>query len=79
MQHPTSTRAGQRSESRAEKDGKQTTHDKSEAPSDVPALSPEIAELIRQAIQKVRHGTVQLIIQDNRVVQIDTTDKNRLT
>jgi hypothetical protein len=33
---------------------------------------------IREAIEKIRYGTVQLIIQDGRVVQIDTTEKRRL-
>jgi hypothetical protein len=33
---------------------------------------------IREAVEKIRFGTVQLIIQDGRVVQIDTTEKRRL-
>ena len=47
-------------------------------PAPPPSPSPEIVEQILQAIQKVRHGTVQIIIQDGRVVQIDTTEKTRL-
>ena len=38
-------------------------------------------DLVRQiltAIQGVRYGQVQIIIQDSRVVQIDTTEKLRL-
>ena len=50
--------------------------EKTSAPSSPP--SPEIVEQILQAIQKVRHGTVQIIIQDGRVVQIDTTEKIRI-
>ena len=50
--------------------------DKTAAPSSSPP--PEIVEQILQAIQKVRHGTVQIIIQDGRVVQIDTTEKTRV-
>jgi hypothetical protein len=41
----------------------------------------ENGELIRQilrAIQSVRYGQVQIIIQDSRVVQIDKTEKLRL-
>jgi hypothetical protein len=42
-----------------------------------PVYSPPYEE-IRQAINKIHHGTVQLIIQDGRIVQIDTTEKRRL-
>ena len=35
-------------------------------------------EEIQQAISGVRFGTVQLIIQDGRVIQIDKTEKIRL-
>lgn len=35
-------------------------------------------EEIRAAVEKIQFGTVQLIIQDGRVVQIDTTEKKRL-
>ena len=35
-------------------------------------------EEIQEAVAKVRHGTVQLIIQDGRIVQIDTLEKKRL-
>jgi len=34
---------------------------------------------IREAIEKIRFGSVQLIIQDGKVVQIDTIDKKRLS
>ena len=42
-----------------------------------PAYTPPFNE-IRQAISKIQFGTVQLIIQDGRIVQIDTTEKRRL-
>ena len=35
-------------------------------------------EAITQAVLSVRHGVVQIIIQDGRVVQIDKTEKLRL-
>ncbi|MEI8190362.1 MAG: YezD family protein [candidate division NC10 bacterium] len=41
----------------------------------------ETSDLLRQilaAIQGVRYGQVQIIIQDSRVVQIDKTEKLRL-
>jgi hypothetical protein len=42
------------------------------APGDLPI------EEIRTAVGSVRHGVVQLIIQDGKVVQIDKTEKIRL-
>jgi hypothetical protein len=42
---------------------------------------PAEEEILRQvvkAIRSVRFGQVQIIIQDSRVVQIDTTEKVRL-
>lgn len=46
-------------------------------PQPKPAPSFPIDE-IREAVEKIRFGTVQLIIQDGRIVQIDTTEKKRL-
>ena len=36
-------------------------------------------EEVRAAVEKVRFGSVQLIIQDGRIVQIDTIEKKRLS
>lgn len=36
-----------------------------------------LAELVG-ALRRVRHGSIQIAIQDGRVVQIDTTEKRRL-
>lgn len=36
-------------------------------------------EAIQEAVKSVRFGVVQLIIQDGKVVQIDKTEKIRLT
>jgi hypothetical protein len=35
-------------------------------------------EQIQEAVRSIRHGVVQLIIQDGRVIQIDKTEKIRL-
>ena len=35
-------------------------------------------EEILSALRRVRHGYVQVIVQDGRVVQIDTMEKRRL-
>ena len=50
------------------------------APVTVPPRTevPLPIEEIQEAVAKVRHGTVQLIIQDGRIVQIDTLEKKRL-
>ena len=42
-----------------------------------PPVSHPLEE-IKEAIDKVRFGTVQLVIQDGRIVQIETTEKKRL-
>ena len=42
------------------------------------SAAPAPLELIAQAVSRITHGTVQIIIQDRRVVQIDTTEKIRL-
>ncbi len=46
----------------------------------VAASSRERAVLqeVVKAIRKVRHGYVQIIVQDGQVVQIDTMEKKRL-
>lgn len=36
-----------------------------------------IGEIIR-SIQSIHHGSVQIIVQDSRVVQIDKTEKKRI-
>jgi hypothetical protein len=36
-------------------------------------------DAIQEAVESIRFGVVQLIIQDGRVVQIDKTEKIRLT
>jgi len=38
----------------------------------------EVMQRVLEAIRSVRYGQVQIIIQDSRVVQIDTTEKVRL-
>ncbi|MBI4300602.1 MAG: YezD family protein [Chloroflexi bacterium] len=38
---------------------------------------PILDEVLR-AIRRVRHGYVQVIVQDGRAVQIDTMEKKRL-
>jgi len=39
----------------------------------------QLVRQILEAVQSVRYGQVQIIIQDSRIVQIDKTEKLRLT
>ena len=44
-------------------------------------LSPEEERVVRvllAALRRIQHGSVQLVVQDSRVVQIDTVEKTRL-
>jgi len=44
-----------------------------------PTAPPEIPiHAIQEAVESVKYGVVQLIIQDGRIVQIDKTEKIRL-
>lgn len=36
-----------------------------------------VAVLVR-ALRRIRHGSIQIIVQDSRVVQVDTLEKHRL-
>lgn len=38
----------------------------------------QVLQEVLQAIRSVRHGYVQITLQDARVVQIDTLEKKRL-
>jgi hypothetical protein len=45
------------------------------------ALSLEEERVVRAllaALRRIQHGSVQLVVQDRRVVQIDTVEKMRL-
>jgi hypothetical protein len=46
-----------------------------------PDLQPEEAQVMRlilRAIREIRYGSVQIVIQDSKVVQIDKVEKLRL-
>ncbi len=50
------------------------------SPSLVPTTDEErVVQALLAALRRIRHGSVQIIVQDNRVVQIDTVEKTRLT
>lgn len=47
-------------------------------PGAVPPLSEPVLEALVEALSGVRFGTVTVIVQDGRVVQIDRTERRRL-
>lgn len=40
--------------------------------------SPEWIPLVREKVERLRYGIVQLVIHDGRVTQIESTEKMRL-
>ena len=50
----------------------------SERPAAVPAKTELPLDKVEEAIRSIRHGVVQIIIQDGYVIQIDKTEKIRL-
>ena len=38
----------------------------------------EVLSEVLRGLRRVKHGSIQLSLQDGRVVQIDTTEKRRL-
>ncbi len=51
-------------------------------PDDGLALSAEEQRVLRtvlSALRRIRHGSVQIVVQDGRVVQIDTLEKHRIS
>jgi hypothetical protein len=66
---------------------KMTTSDNQASPAEAPDLGPEDRKRaereqdlqhIREALRGLRYGTVNIIIQDGVVVQIDRTEKKRV-
>jgi hypothetical protein len=39
----------------------------------------ELERLVREALQSIRFGTVSLVVQDGRVIQVDKSEKIRIT
>jgi hypothetical protein len=42
------------------------------------AEEEQIVKAILDALRRIKHGSVQLVVQDSRVIQIDTVEKRRL-
>lgn len=48
-------------------------------PSGPPPLTAAVLAALTEALRGVRYGTVTVIVQDGRVIQIDRTERRRLT
>lgn len=40
---------------------------------------PEALAVVDEALSRLRYGTIQLTVHDGRVMQIDVTERKRLT
>ena len=40
--------------------------------------SKELERVVRDALQSIRFGTVSLVVQDGRVIQVDKSEKIRI-
>jgi hypothetical protein len=49
-----------------------------EEPRKVTASERAVLQEVLQAMRQVRHGSIQLAVQDGRVIQVDVTEKRRL-
>jgi hypothetical protein len=43
-----------------------------------PSPSPDWIALVREKVESLRYGVVQLVVHDGRVTQIERTEKTRL-
>jgi hypothetical protein len=50
----------------------------STAPSTIPASEPEWLALVREKVEGLRFGVVQIVVHDRKVTQIERTEKTRL-
>ena len=48
-------------------------------PVDLEGKTDSWIELVRQQVESLRFGVVQIVVHDSRVVQIERTEKVRLT
>ncbi|HEY4302042.1 MAG TPA: YezD family protein [Candidatus Didemnitutus sp.] len=49
------------------------------APGPVIELTPDWLRIVRQKVETLRFGVVQLVVHDGRVTQIERTEKTRLS
>lgn len=51
---------------------------KTNAEPSVPATQPEWLGIVREKVESLRFGVVQLIVHEGRVTQIERTEKTRI-
>lgn len=44
-----------------------------------PKQSPEAIRVVSEALDRLRYGAIQLTVHDGKVMQIDITERTRLT
>lgn len=45
---------------------------------EIPAAEPDWLAIVREKVEGLRYGVVQLVVHDGRVTQIERTEKTRL-
>ncbi|MDD2764966.1 MAG: YezD family protein [Opitutaceae bacterium] len=50
----------------------------SATPASLPAASPDWVTLVREKVESLRFGIVQIVVHDRKVIQIERTEKTRL-
>jgi hypothetical protein len=53
--------------------------DRDEKGSANPGVLPEALALVSEALSRLRFGAIQLTVHDGKVMQIDVTERKRLT
>ncbi|WP_086738127.1 YezD family protein [Erythrobacter colymbi] len=53
--------------------------DRNEKGSDQSGILPEALALVSEALGRLRYGAIQLTVHDGKVMQIDVTERKRLT
>ena len=53
--------------------------DHNEKQSGAGGVLPEALALVRDALERLRFGAIQLTVHDGKVMQIDVTERKRLT
>jgi hypothetical protein len=53
--------------------------DRDEKQSGTGGILPETLALVSEALGRLRYGAIQLIVHDGKVMQIDVTERKRLT
>lgn len=53
--------------------------DRNEQQSAAGKIMPEALALVGEALSRLRYGAIQLTVHDGKVMQIDVTERKRLT